>query len=400
MARYRTFWFYTCLYLIFVATSLRGLADFFGNGWPHRWLVATLLAAIATLLSVEPWLTRRGRGTAMLYLAIQTALIFALALQPPFVDYLVLLYVILSAQAMFLLPPRTGLYWIAVLTAVTAVALLYGQGWPDVVPFLLMYAAAYIFVGSYALVTIQAETARQESQTLLGELQAAHRQLQRYAEQVKALTVMEERQHLARELHDSVTHTLFSINMTAEAARILLTQNPAGLERPLTQLQTLAQSALTELRALISQLRPAAIGDVSLGVTLRRHLDTVQQRDGLMVDLQIEYDPVLVEHQVEHLMRVIQEALHNIVKHAQTRQASVVLQSVDGQLKVVICDQGVGFTPECVPINRQQFGLASMRERVAALDGCFIINSSPGAGTQITVTVPLQPALHQEEANT
>jgi signal transduction histidine kinase len=283
--------------------------------------------------------------------------------------------------------------WIGVFTALSTVALFYGHGWPTAVPFVLMYAAAYIFVGSYALVVIQAETARHESQTLLAELQTAHRQLQRYADQVKTLTVIEERQRLARDLHDSVTHTLFSINFTAEAARLLLRQNPAALETPLAQLQTLAQSALAELRALIVQFQPLTSADTGLASALRRHIATLKAHHALTVDLQIAAEPALSTEQGEQILRIVQEALHNVVKHAQTPRADLALVCVDGNLMVTIRDQGVGFTAEGVPITGQHFGLASMRARAAALGASVVIDSHPGAGTRITVTVPLSSTL-------
>lgn len=393
MAHYRTLWFYLCLYLIFAATALRGLADFFSNGWPQRWWIAALLAAVGGLLLLEPGLTRRGRGVTMCYLGSQAVLIFALGIQPPFFDYFSLLYVILSAQAIFLLPQRSGLLWIGVFTALSTVALFYGHGWPTAVPFVLIYAAAYLFVGSYARVVNQAETARRESQTLLAELQSAHRQLQRYADQVKSLTVIEERQRLARDLHDSVTHTLFSINFTAEAARLLLHQNPAALERPLAQLQSLAQSALAELRALIGQLRPLAAVDAELAPALRHHLAALAAQQGLTVDLQIAAEPTLSAEQGEQILRIIQEALHNVVKHAQTQQAGVALQQVDGRLVVIVSDQGVGFIPAQTPTTGPHLGLISMRERAAALGGSLVVDAGPGAGTRVTLTVPLPATL-------
>lgn len=401
MVRYRTTWYYLCIYFLFAATALRGIVDFFSNEWPQRWPVAVLLSLVGTLIFFEPWVTKRGAIKTALYLGCQMLFTFSLALQSPFLDYFLLLFVILSAQAMFLLQPRRGLYWIGAFTTVTAVALFYGQGWPAGVPFLLMYSAAYLFVGSYALVTIQAETGRQESQRLLAELQAAHHQLQQYANQVKTLTVIEERQRLARDLHDSVTHTLFSINLTAEAARMLYSQDPARLEKPLTQLQTLAQSALAELRSLIFELRPLTETYATLSTALRRHIVAVAEQHDLTVDLQIEDEPELADSQAEQLLRVIQEALHNVVKHAQTKQAAIVLKQINRatapHLQVVIRDHGVGFAPEALDSSGIHFGLTTMRERVASLDGSFELQSSPGVGTEITVTIPLQAVQYQKE---
>jgi signal transduction histidine kinase len=395
--RYRTRWFYVCLYLVLAATIIRGLADFFTNVWPQRWVAAGLLGLVSLLTVTEPWLTKRWPWTTHLYLVGQTALILALAVLPPYVDYFVLLYVVLSAQVMNFFPPAYGLRWIALFTVVAASALFYGQGWPNALPFLLMYTAAIIFIGSYAMVTAQAETARQQSQQLLADLQTAHRQLQTYAAQVKELTLIQERNRMARELHDSVTHTLFSINMTAEAAQLLLARDPALVGPPLAQLQALAQSALAELRALIFQLRPALVAAPSLLPALHQHLADWQRRDELAVTLRADSEPPLTTHQAEQILRVIQEALHNVIKHANTRQATVTLETGNDCLKLVIADEGVGFDLTTVHGQGQHLGLTSMRERVTELGGDFTLVSSPGQGVVIKVEVPLSRDLDAVE---
>lgn len=182
---------------------------------------------------------------------------------------------------------------------------------------------------------------------------------------------------------------------------MLYSQDPARLEQPLKQLQTLAQSALAELRSLIFELRPLTETYANLSTALRRHIAAVAEQHELAVDLQIEEEPELADSQTEQLLCVIQEALHNVIKHAQTKQADIVVQQIthttEPQLRVVIRDHGKGFPLEALAPPGAHFGLTTMRERVASLGGSFELQSSPGAGTEVTVTIPLTAVQHKEE---
>jgi signal transduction histidine kinase len=365
--------FYLAFYLLFAAVALRGLATYFSTGHPLRWLVVILLLFYGSLLASEGWLTPRWPGYPALYLALQAGLVLGLLLLPPFLDFFAALYIPLSAQAMLFFPTPLGFRWIGLFTLLMAAGLIYGYGWLEALPFALLYGAGYFFVGSYAAVTAQAEVARQESQTLLTELQATHRQLQAYAAQVEELAATKERNHLARELHDSVTQTLFSITLTAKSARILLEQDSARAMVQLDHLQELAQSALAEMRTLISQLRPTPSEAGGLVAALRRHGAALKSQDGLTVALEIEGEPGLPPEQEAQLFRIVQEALNNIVKHAHTDQALVKLALTDGQVSLLVEDHGVGFDSAAVQPDRETLGLTSMRERAEMMGGSFTL---------------------------
>ena len=115
------------------------------------------------------------------------------------------------------------------------------------------------------------KSAQAKSQALLIELQAAHHQLQEYASQVEELSAAQERNRLARELHDSVTQTIFSMTLTAQSALILVDRDPARVKEQLVHLQALAKNALAEMRSLIQQLRPRSLAEEGLAAALRRH---------------------------------------------------------------------------------------------------------------------------------
>jgi signal transduction histidine kinase len=281
-----------------------------------------------------------------------------------------------------------------------AILMIYGPGWDVGLPLVLINAVAYFFVGSYVAVIRQletarreAETARQESQTLLAELQETHRELQVYAAQAEELAAAEERNRLARELHDSVTQTIFSMTLTAESTRILLERDPTRVAAQLDRLLELAQSALAEMRSLISHLRPKTVAEEGLVHALRRHVAERGDRDGLTVALNLEgfeeADRRLSPETEEALFRIVQEALNNVVKHAHTDQAEIRLRLSDELASLLVEDFGVGFDPTHLRSGASHLGLTSMRERVKALGGRLEIESQAGVGTRITVEIPL-----------
>jgi signal transduction histidine kinase len=132
-----------------------------------------------------------------------------------------------------------------------------GTGWVDGIVLSLSYLAGIVFVVSYDVLYMQAQSDQAESQVLLAELQEAHQELQEYAGQAEELAVAKERNRLARDLHDSVSQVIFSITLTAQAARLLLKRGPSQVPELLDRLQEMTASALGQLRSLIAQLRPA-----------------------------------------------------------------------------------------------------------------------------------------------
>ncbi len=398
MARHRTLITYLAAYFFAIGAAIRYLNTF--RGQPSFWTIAGLLAAFLLLMSTEPWLTRRSHRFTQLYLVVQTGIIIALSLTTPDADFFSLLFISLSLQTMHVFPPGIGFRWVALFTVVMAVLMIGGSGWEMGLPLVLINAVAYFFVASYVAVIRrletarrEAETARQESQTLLAELQEAHRELQVYAAQVEELAAVEERNRLARELHDSVTQTIFSMTLTAEAARILLERDPTKAGTQIDRLLELAQSALAEMRSLISHLRPKTVTEAGLIPALRQHVAERGSQDELTVALNLEGyaedDTRLPPETEEALFRIVQEALNNVVKHAQTDRAEIRLHLGDELVSLLIEDTGVGFDPARVSSGFSHLGLTSMRERVKALGGMLQIESRPGVGTHIKVEVPL-----------
>jgi signal transduction histidine kinase len=381
MARKKTLITYLGIYFFAISTAIRFLSKLGGD--PSQWIVTSLLGAFFLLLAIEPWLSRRSRRYSHLYLAVQTGIVVALAILPPQNDFFASLFFSLSLQAMYIFSPRTGFRWIGTFTVIMTVFMLNVLGWGVGLPLILIYAAAYFFFGSYAAFIHQAETAREESQRLLDELQVAHQQLQVYTAQA----MVQERNRLARNLHDSVTQTIFTMTLTAEAARLLFDRDPARAVPQLDKLQALAKSALREMRSLVFELRPTAAAELGLIPALRHHITALERQHGLIVGLSVIGQPHMTDLEAERLFRIVQEALNNVVKHAQVDKASVTLQFENGRVLVQVKDQGQGFTPETVGTGQRGMGLTTMRDRAEMMGGTLTVDSRPGAGTRVTVEV-------------
>jgi signal transduction histidine kinase len=199
---------------------------------------------------------------------------------------------------------------------------------------------------------------------------------------------VEERQRLARELHDSVTQSLFSITLFARAAELGLAQagvDPDGtVGRSIGQLRTLTQGALAEMRALIFELRPDALAEEGLVVALTRQAAALTAREGLpiAVDGPTMRLPIPAEVE-EHLYRIALEALHNTLKHAGATRAWVSIGAEPGRVLVEIGDDGCGFDPS-LP-RPGHLGLTTIAERAARVGGQLMIESAPGQGSRTTV---------------
>ncbi|HEX2141717.1 MAG TPA: GAF domain-containing protein, partial [Candidatus Limnocylindria bacterium] len=207
--------------------------------------------------------------------------------------------------------------------------------------------------------------------------------------QAAALAAGEERANLARELHDSVTQALFSMGLTARALELVMERDPAAARDKMRELRDLQKDALAEMRTLIFELRPQALETDGLAQALRNHGAAVQGRTGLAVSVEVEYDERTALDVEEALYRVAQEALHNVVKHANAQNATIGLRRAGRELRLTIEDDGVGFDPDQVP--RGHLGLVGMRQRAERIGAQLKIGRRPSGGSRIRVSLPLAP---------
>lgn len=205
----------------------------------------------------------------------------------------------------------------------------------------------------------------------------------RLYEQLSALTAVEERERLARDLHDSVSQTLFSANIIAEALPRIWDRDPESVRRRLPQLHRLTSGALAEMRTLLLELRPTALVDVEMSELLKQAVDAFSGRTRTEVVLLVAGQHPLPEAVQVALYRIVQEALNNVAKHARATETTILFQSEPDGVVLHIRDNGQGFDLERVPPTCM--GLHILRERARAIGAVLEITSQPGKGTEIAV---------------
>ncbi|HSR34282.1 MAG TPA: sensor histidine kinase [Anaerolineae bacterium] len=395
------------VYLIYAAVVLRGWERLPRMRYPD--LVVALLVVHGLLLVVETWMIERkplrftalaGPGSALkleglpvrprwfplVYLFVQSGLVIGLLLNRPVQDFYALLFMPLSLQAVLFLGRRGGFLCISAFTLAMAGPLAAAQeGWIFGVVMVLNYGGLCFLFGGYAHQIGQAEAARNHNQHMLGELQAAYRQLQGYAVQVEDLASEQERNRLSRELHDSVTQTVFSMNLTVQSARLLLERDPDRVSGQLLRLEELAASAMDEIQTLVLQLLPTSMAEEGLPAALRRLASERLVRDRLDVTLEVSGKRDLLDSEATGLYCIAQEALTNVAKHAGTGQAALRLNLVPGASFLEIEDGGLGFNPKSASSQLGHLGLAGMAERARELGWSLFIESEPGRGTCVRV---------------
>jgi signal transduction histidine kinase len=204
--------------------------------------------------------------------------------------------------------------------------------------------------------------------------------------QGQALAVMEERQRVARELHDAVSQTLFSMMYEARAAALTAATDPSAAAAALTTLADQSAAALSEMRGLVYALRPKSLERDGLAATLTDHVDALRRSHQVEIEMRIQGKPQLAFDQELALLRIAQEALQNSLKHGAGAPIEVVLRHRKAGTELVVRDFGPGFDAEELPRTRRSMGLTTMRDRAADIHASLSITS--GAGTEVRVFLP------------
>jgi signal transduction histidine kinase len=236
----------------------------------------------------------------------------------------------------------------------------------------------------------QADEFTEQDQELI-ELLAPHAALAmenaRLYERNRELSIAEERNRLARELHDSLVQKLFGVVLAAQSAGTLLDRDSGAAREQVERLQLLAQEAVVELRSLVFQLRPAEIETEGLAAALRKHVELLRRAHRRPIALGLSGAPRLRPGIDEEVFRIAQESLHNALRHARAETVDVRLEEGDRGLRLTVADDGVGFDPADPGLRARRLGLTSMEERARALGAQLEVVSAPGAGTRISLEV-------------
>lgn len=220
------------------------------------------------------------------------------------------------------------------------------------------------------------------------EARNREREIRLLYEQAQELAALQERQRLARELHDSVSQALYGMSLGAHTVKEALESN--DLEQALASIEyvlTLAEAGLTEMRALIFELRPESLETEGLVAALTRQAAALRARYKLAVEQELDGEPDLSLEKKQALYRIAQEALHNIVKHAHASAIVLRLVRQENEIILEVRDNGKGFDP--TGSFPGHLGMRSMRERATKIGGTLTIKSAPGQETYIRISVPL-----------
>jgi signal transduction histidine kinase len=375
---------YIATYLLAVGSIIRYLPLI---GEDRLWPFAILVGGYLVLLLLEPLYIRRHRVLTYISLLVQSAIICTISVVAPAADFWAVLFCPLVVQVMHNFPQRTGFLITGVFTAITSVFLLWGLGLEVGLPLILVFAVIYFLLAAFIAIILEAVAARDESQKQQAELQAAHRQLQTYTARAEELAVLQERNRLARELHDSVTQSLYSLTLLAEAGqRMIRAEDLQQIAGNQTRLGQIAQQALQEMRLLVYELRPLALKSEGLVGALEQRLETVERRAGIQARVLVEGEVDLAPGLEEELYGIAQEALNNALKHARASKIVLSVRMVDKSVILEVADDGQGFDLAEVQV-KGGLGLISMQERAEKIGGQLDIDSAPGEGTRVSVKV-------------
>jgi signal transduction histidine kinase len=269
-------------------------------------------------------------------------------------------------------------------------------GHPDMRSFLgVPICAAGEVIGAFYLTDKEGAPEFSPTDQELIELLAAHAAIAvtnaRLYERSRELSILDERNRLALELHDVISQKLFALALAAESADTLLGVDDDAAREQIGRLRTLSQEALEELRYLILELRPPELERDGLATTLRKHVEVLRrvQGGGPDVELELDGEPPAETSRDRELLRIAQEALQNAIRHSGASRIILKLDTVDGRVVLEVRDDGTGFDPQATAVRGRRLGLISMEERARRLDGRLVIDSAAGAGTTVRLEAPV-----------
>lgn len=379
-------------HIAFLVTALAALASVAVALFAQKKIVELLLLGGLGALFVltgtlgSNWCQRfTSRRIVYLYFAFQVLLANAIIIIGREQSLVALILFPLATHGVMMLSSR-GTYLLGALLVVTALmsfgALESGRLISTVVGGLAL-AAGMVFSIVFTKVAVRENIARAEVERLNLELATANSKLREYAAQVQELAVANERNRLAREIHDSLGHYLTVINVQLEAASRVFGRDPQKAVAFVRKAQSLAQEGLTDIRRSVADLRSAPLDNQPLPKAIE-DLVTELQASGMVAQFRVEGDLPDLSPQVElTLYRAAQEALNNVRKHAHASRADVVLTAMPDRLRIVVSDNGVGGKR-----TDGGFGLLGVRERVKLLGGTFVAQPVSNGGFEFAVEVP------------
>ena len=378
--------FFVFMTAVFIGIYILSLLD--NPALRQPWVV-TLFTILLAVHIIAHWNVNRliqRRGGILWYVIIQSALAFVIIGMSHHIGMVFALYMALTGETIGILKSTlwrilSGIYYLAlsvlgfIFIANVATSLWGLVGAIPIVIFVILYVTLYN----------RQNEAREQAQALAAELEAANRQLTEYAARVEDLTILAERQRMARELHDTLSQGLAGLILQLEAADAHLTNEHTEKARSiLANAMQQARTTLADARRAIDDLRQPSLDD--LDSALRLEVSRFTDATGIPCVYHAHPTPPIPDPVKETVLRAVAEALTNVARHARAREVTVSVQGQDKSLSVTIQDDGVGFDPSAIPPGH--YGLLGIRERVRLLNGSLEIQGNNG--TTLKIEIPLQ----------
>lgn len=356
---------------------------------PARLIPFTGLMLVHVILHWYSYYLKMHPQLSLPYLVFQGALVSALVAMSNNVGLSVGLYFALIGEAVGIVQDRRiTVMAVVIYLGLTLYNIIPQLGWEGISAGALTVVPITVFIITYVLMYQRQLEARQRNESLLEELEVAHRHLSEYAVRVEDLTLAAERQRMARELHDTLAQGLAGLILQLEAAAShLADHNTARSAAILEQAMMRARQTLSEARQAIDDLRSErpASGDLSAAI----HHQARRFTDATGIPCAVEADDLdgLPGNICEHIVRIVAESLTNVALHARAGAVTLSARRRDGRIELELKDDGAGFDADPNAAQKGHYGLIGMRERARLIGGNLSIQSSPGVGTIVRLSI-------------
>ena len=360
----------------YISTAIMALLGI--SGLHNLLLQITALALCLTFVLLYQFLFRTGayERNPVIYFGLQAVVLMLLVVMPSTAnDAFNFLFYILTVHAAVVFTTRVTAFWTFLYFLIASTAVLLDRG-VDGLYAVLFYLATFVVCAIFGRTVQQTELTSEHNQQLVDELRETQQKLQE-------LAVLEERNRLARELHDSVKQQVFAISMQLSAARTTLSESDKAFPA-VEEAERLAQQAGAELTTLINALRPPGLESKTLPVAIQEYVKVWSRQSQVETEVTVDSSITLDANVEQALFRILQEALANVVRHSQADKTAVTLNRHNHQIELLIEDNGIGYDAERII---KGIGLDSMRERIEAVNGSLEVSSRSPRGTCVTARV-------------
>lgn len=365
-------------HLMALTAAVRGM-QVYREARPQMLVV---LLPFAFLLLAQKIISIKAKWISIIYVLLQVSLVTTLYIVTPFADYWALLLFPASVFVMRRFNKLTGYLFILIFMIDISVMISYAEK-EAALEFIPIYIAGFLLISSISLVLQQTTEAKEEAEDLSQRLSQANKQLRQFSERTAQLAILEERTAIARDLHDSATQTLFSANLLLSSLEQNYKLENEDLRSDINKISKLTQTAMTQLRSLIKELKPSKKTPGNFYTQLNTFLRDLKNNHNFSVYFKNAKSDLPIIYR-KGLLLIIREALHNSMKHSGVSEAQLIIREDDDYWTIEVSDKGRGFDQsQETGLNGQ--GLDNIKNRCLQLGGENVIKSSPGEGTFIQV---------------